>query len=51
VNAGFRWYASLNLQFDLVWRGVRLHAEGKEHARRCEHTIEFGVRTIFDLFR
>ena len=40
-QAGFRWYKTADLQFDLVWKGARgdqLHS----------NTIQVGVRFLLD---
>lgn len=40
-QAGFRWYVHPNLQWDLVWRGVRGE---QEHS----NAIQIGLRLLFD---
>jgi hypothetical protein len=53
-QAGFRWYKSPNVQWDLVWRGVRDGAIGSGGAAGIEsspgwnYTIQVGLRILFD---
>lgn len=53
-QVGFRWYKSSNVQWDLVWRGVRDGATGSSGAAGIEvapgwnYTIQVGFRMLFD---
>lgn len=49
VQAGFRWYKTPDVQWDLVWRGSRTGSgEGLEV---WGNTLQIGLRVLFEVFK
>jgi hypothetical protein len=49
VQAGFRWYKTPAVQWDVVWRGSRI-GSGEGH-KVWDNAVEFGLRVLFEPFK
>ncbi len=49
VQAGFRWYKTPDVQWDIVWRGSRT-GSGESH-KVWDNGIQFGLRVLFEPFK
>ena len=49
VQAGFRWYKTPDVQWDIVWRGSRT-GSGEGH-KVWDNTVQIGLRVLFEVFQ